>query len=198
MGKKTFVASVGSVKETLTKNGDGDQNIIRTRLIEIHDDQGKLEETVESADNRGDIEEKITGAGYVIESWDGSTARLTSAPRTGGEKAVIGCIWGFIGFLVLIIGSCSISMATGGGDEPDEPDAAIAEVICEQMVEDILKSPSTAEFSNQSASGSGTSWTSSGDVDAENGFGATMRSGYSCTMTYHASDESWTGSAALD
>lgn len=55
-----------------------------------------------------------------------------------------------------------------------------AEWACEGVVESNLKAPSTAEY-DSSASGSGP-WNVIGTVDAENSFGAKIRSTYSCTV----------------
>jgi len=62
-------------------------------------------------------------------------------------------------------------------------------VLCKDEVTAALKAPSTAEFSSVSASRTATySWTVTGAVDAQNGFGAQIRSRFVCTMEVRESD----------
>jgi hypothetical protein len=65
------------------------------------------------------------------------------------------------------------------------------------MVQDKLKAPSTAEFSNESVSGSGNSWNVSGSVDSQNSFGAKIRSSYTCSIAYSPSDHQWSGPVSV-
>jgi hypothetical protein len=53
---------------------------------------------------------------------------------------------------------------------------------CEARIENLLKSPATADFDTD-ASGAGSSWTVTGTVDSENGFGALVRSDFQCTVS---------------
>ena len=80
---------------------------------------------------------------------------------------------------------------TGCGD--DAPDADLANVSCESIVKDRLRDPSSAEFSNQYASGSGDNWTSTGTVRAKNGFGGTNVMRYRCEVTFDGDE--FTGTA---
>ncbi len=80
---------------------------------------------------------------------------------------------------ILLIGACTaISAMNRKPYDPDNPREAVAQ--CEAAVEDRLKAPSTASF-DLAATGSGT-WTVTGTVDAENGFGATVRNAVRCTV----------------
>lgn len=63
------------------------------------------------------------------------------------------------------------------------PDGADARFYCEREVESLLKAPTTAEFSS-TASASGSPYTVSGTVDAENSFGAMLRSEFRCTVEF--------------
>lgn len=66
-------------------------------------------------------------------------------------------------------------------------------VACEQQVSDNLKSPSSAHFSNENASGDSNEYTVTGDVDADNSFGATSHNLFQCTVRLedaHSSDAS--------
>ncbi|WP_300265884.1 hypothetical protein [Microbacterium sp.] len=81
---------------------------------------------------------------------------------------------------IVIIGGIIMMLTLGGDDEynPDNASEAISQ--CEGEIEEKLKAPSTAEF-DSTATGSGT-WTVVGTVDAENSFGAKLRSSYQCTV----------------
>jgi hypothetical protein len=74
-------------------------------------------------------------------------------------------------------------------------DASEATEQCQSRVEDKLKSPATAEFGDSSSSElgkTGDRWEVIGVVDAENGFGATVRLTYKCDMTYVEPMDAWT------
>lgn len=65
-------------------------------------------------------------------------------------------------------------------------------VIAKKIVSNNLKSPSTAKFcknSEYTVKCSGSSWTISGYVDAQNGFGATLRSKFTVGFTFSSSQE---------
>jgi len=96
----------------------------------------------------------------------------------GSKRPLIGC-----GVLILIaVGVVAVvAMSSGGGSsEYDNDNEYEAISQCEARIEALLKSPSTASFTS-SAKGSGT-WTVEGSVDSENGFGATIRSDFQCTV----------------
>ena len=70
-------------------------------------------------------------------------------------------------------------------------DWAIALTIAEDVVEQKLKSPATANFSSKNEtdiSVRGNSWTVTGWVDAQNSFGATIRTEYSVKITFTSKD----------
>lgn len=83
---------------------------------------------------------------------------------------------------------------TGCGD--DAPDADLANVSCESIVKDRLRDPESAVFSDQSATGSGNEWTSTGIVRARNGFGGMVGMIYECDVTFDGDD--FTGTASFD
>lgn len=74
---------------------------------------------------------------------------------------------------------------------PEKPDGLGAQVICHDFVKDVLKSPSTADFSDESFTGSSPVWTVRGQVDSENSFGAKVRSSYVCKVKSTGA-EKWT------
>ncbi len=77
----------------------------------------------------------------------------------------------------------------GGLDSRSDPkidrDRIEAITACELAVKARLKSPTTAKFSNKRAVqvGSSNTWIAGGSVDAQNSFGATIRSDYRCRVT---------------
>ncbi len=79
-----------------------------------------------------------------------------------------------------------------GSDEDDGGGEYGARDVCEQFIEQRLKSPSSADFSGEDAvdNADGT-WTVRGDVDADNSFGASIRNRYVCTVRHTAGDN-WT------
>lgn len=190
---KKFTAKVLPMREELIDK-DGAPSMVQYRPILIEDSAGKtLRDDLRAADNREDMEAKISGAGFIVERWDGDGALLVHKPMTGGQKTLVGCFGTFMVGLLLLLGGCMVAMNTSGDDEPDE---ALAIVACENIVRDQQKAPSTAEFSSQSASGAGSSWTSTGTVRSENSFGGTVANDYTCSVTFSA-DETYTGSATF-
>lgn len=69
--------------------------------------------------------------------------------------------------------------------------------MSQDFVKNNLKAPATAQFpmwteENCAASHSGNDWTVTSFVDAQNGFGALIRSDYTARMTYHPERDTWT------
>lgn len=75
-------------------------------------------------------------------------------------------------------------------------DSARAISACEQSVLTNLKSPGSADFGGESANASGTTWTVSGYVDAENSFGANLRSNWTCRAS-QATGSSWNATSII-
>lgn len=68
---------------------------------------------------------------------------------------------------------------------PTKDDAQIAVVLCQMQVKDSLKAPRTADFPwGAQASFNGKTATVASYVDAENSFGALIRTHYVCTVEY--------------
>lgn len=68
------------------------------------------------------------------------------------------------------------------GQTSSEPTGTDAALICKQIVEDRLKAPSTADFSDIRYAGESPRWTVTGTVDAENSFGAKLRMNWTCVV----------------
>ena len=81
--------------------------------------------------------------------------------------------------LAVTLSGCAV------GSSLNEDDKSYgAEDTCKDAVKNSLKSPGTAKFSGMSTSPMGTDeWDTTGEVDSENGFGALLRSSFSCHTT---------------
>lgn len=91
-------------------------------------------------------------------------------------------LWPWLLALGVVILYFVITAAINAGDDSDYDSNTSYEAIaqCEAAIKDKLKAPSTADFSS-TATGSGT-WTVVGTVDAENSFGAKVRTSYQCSV----------------
>lgn len=100
-------------------------------------------------------------------------------------------------FFTLAPVGCTMANLNHGGASDWEPTTREARGICEDWVRDKLKAPATAHFQDGAESGAAGRYTIAGTVDAENSFGADVRTSWSCTINYSDSDEKWHGSATL-
>lgn len=98
----------------------------------------------------------------------------------GNEKFMLGCLGIVLAPVVLIV-LFAIGGSLFGSGDADEPNRFEAIRYCEDAVRDRLTSPSTAEFDSEATDSN--PYRVSGTVDAENGFGATVRNDFSCTVT---------------
>src|SRR5579871_6739632 len=71
-----------------------------------------------------------------------------------------------------------IASRSGGPHETTDLEARVAGRVA---VERVLKAPSTADFHSLRATKQGDVWTVAGSVDAQNSFGATIRSDFVCS-----------------
>ena len=69
--------------------------------------------------------------------------------------------------------ACSGQVDTSHDIEYEAQDA------CHHYVEARLKSPGTADFSDEKIAGVGNHWTCTGNVDSQNSFGGVVRNAYS-------------------
>lgn len=190
--KVQYRAIVGPAVEKLIET-DGNQGLIWLRKISIQTDAGEDFRELEAADNPDDVEAKIGGAGFTIDRWEGETAFLSKSPMSSTSKITLGCIWSAVILFVLLLGGCVALMSGAGDDDPDKYDARVS---CHTLVKEKLMAPATAKFSNEVESGSGSSWTASGTVEAQNSFGGTVGHSYRCTIDFN-SDDSYTGTATV-
>lgn len=98
--------------------------------------------------------------------------------------------------LLMIATLCAIGgvIVFGGVDTKVDPVAdnrsTNAEVMCEQFIEQRLKAPATAEYPKPETSKDGATYTVRGGVDSENGFGAKIRTAYTCVVRDNG--DTWT------
>ncbi len=113
--------------------------------------------------------------------------------------------FGFIKFMligVLIIGAFfALSQCGSSGPSKDDGPKAVQDFelrdMCEQWVKNQLKAPSTAKFSDHAIKSTGANnWTVTGAVDADNSFGAAIRSTWSCEITLDG--DTWRGGVTLN
>lgn len=104
---------------------------------------------------------------------------------------------------IMILGASLISLAAcEKTNHCDDPDGAMPYIMSQTFVERRLRSPSTADFpsfhdsqvrSNQtSRTGNECVFAVDGYVDAQNGFGATVRSRFFAEIQHDAEDGMWT------
>ncbi len=108
-------------------------------------------------------------------------------------------IGGGLVILMIIGAAAGDSSSSGGGSSSSSSDQKYAAFeMCKDFVKDRLKAPSTATFRNffqddgeVSVSGYGDGpYTVMSTVDSQNGFGAKIRSSFSCTVT-NTSGDNW-------
>ena len=97
------------------------------------------------------------------------------APQKGGSWVYV-----VMGLIVIVVIACVIGANrktdNGSGDGLD------AQRVCRDFVKARLKAPATAKFSGEDYDASGDTYTVTGAVDAQNSFGALLRSNYTCVV----------------
>lgn len=99
--------------------------------------------------------------------------------------------------LVLVMATILLNTGCSGPSEPPAKGSLIfgAHYVAQEFIKDTLKAPGTAKFSSFSESrvtydASDDSYFVRGWVDAQNSFGATLRSNYICTVR-NTEGETW-------
>lgn len=97
-------------------------------------------------------------------------------------------------FLVVPLAALLVSLvpsSSGGGADAAEGDRYGAFTVCQDQVSAQLRSPSTADFASiveSNVNGSRGIWHVSSYVDAQNGFGAMIRTSWTCTAIHQSGD----------
>lgn len=113
----------------------------------------------------------------------GGSATSPPSKMSGSEKSTLGCLAFILAPIALIV----IAIIIGGvwtafNGSSTGPNKYEAIRYCEDQIRDQLKAPSTAKFDSDSSDES-SPFTVTGSVDAENSFGAMIRSDFQCTVT---------------
>lgn len=82
---------------------------------------------------------------------------------------------------VAVVGGLLLIDRAGGFGGDDR--SGYVKTACRDWVKDRLKAPASADFSEEAVSRNGESYVVTGAVDAENSFGAPIRSNYRCEAT---------------
>jgi hypothetical protein len=91
-----------------------------------------------------------------------------------------------------VFGSLFAVLGGSSDYDPDTPTDTDARFACRQFVEDRLKAPATADFTDETVTSlGGERFEVTGSVESQNSFGTTMRSDYECDLRYNG-DERWT------
>lgn len=128
-------------------------------------------------------------SGQTPEGWQSITPPTSPKKSSGGGVTWAGILGGLVVVLLLV------GAFTGDDDDtPSNEDLRYnAHGLCKNWVEELLKAPSTAEhpsIDDASILESGTHWIVNSYVDAQNGFGAMLRTGYRCEIE-PAGDDRW-------
>lgn len=97
--------------------------------------------------------------------------------------------------LLVLAGMYGCVSSLSGSPDDDEVSDYEVRMQCERWVKDRLKSPASAEFSGHNVAGANPSWTVTGVVDSQNGFGAMVRSDWTCSIQLDG--DTWRGSARV-
>jgi hypothetical protein len=93
---------------------------------------------------------------------------------------IVAMIAAAVGFYLLV--ESNFTFANTGGTMHVDFDKSGAQTACEMFVKERLKAPSTADIQSSSVSESAGSFNVSGTVDAQNSYGAKIRSSFRCTV----------------
>lgn len=95
----------------------------------------------------------------------------------------------------IVLAGFAVAGAITVAVEDDEPadHSHSAFIACKEFVRRDLRAPATAEFRNYAAGGAavsvaGTTYTVTSSVDSQNGFGALIRSHFTCTVRREGGD----------
>lgn len=105
---------------------------------------------------------------------------MSAEARTRSKRLGLWIAGGLV--LVALPATALVTTAIGGSVSPaGNGREAVAQ--CEGFADSRLKSPASADY-DLSASQSGETWTVSGTVDSQNGFGALVRSNVTCVLHF--------------
>lgn len=113
-----------------------------------------------------------------------------------GHRQVGKWYWWAGGLAALLVFAVVVGALTSDREDAEAHPADEARFACEAWVRDELKAPSTAKFTDGTSTGTDGDWELTGEVEAENSFGAPLRTSWTCAARIDGDD--WVGSVALD
>ena len=130
--------------------------------------------------------------------WTGEAYQLQAGAGTGPVAFALGLLFVFlilVNVVLILIGAAMFASTLGStGDDPETQKAG-ATRACQDWVRDKLKSPSTATFpGSPTVTGSGP-WVITGQVDAQNALGGTLREDWTCNVRLDG--DTFRGSATI-
>lgn len=140
--------------------------------------QGKMPSLPYSYDQN---EEAAEAYKYIQSKHTIPVVQVTAEDKKKPTLIVSIIIMALLVILFLLIGKINLG---GGNKDGYGHDQADAIVIAEKYVKENLKSPSSARFSNEKASLSGSTWTVNGNVEADNSFGTKIKNKFTVTITF--------------
>lgn len=112
----------------------------------------------------------------------GLSATAAAVPPSAKGSGCGGTIIGLLGIILALLFVAFLSQ----GAKPTGPSRAGAFLACKQFVTKRLRAPATAKFTNSSEAVvnllSDNEWAVASHVDSQNGFGAMIRSTFTCTV----------------
>jgi hypothetical protein len=107
--------------------------------------------------------------------------------KENGKKAVNGCAWIFAALAAIIFILVLTDKNSESSNQNSDNQNLEAYVYSQQIVEEQLKSPASADFptfSDALVNKAGDIYTINSYVDSQNSFGANLRSQYTCQLRY--------------
>jgi hypothetical protein len=93
--------------------------------------------------------------------------------------------WVLAAVVIAIVAGCSVLMTTNGS----KPDPAFdAGRVCREFVKERLKAPASADFGSPTVLPAAGGWQVTNTVDAENSFGAKIRTDFVCVVHQDGAD----------
>lgn len=96
---------------------------------------------------------------------------------------------------LVVLGAAVVGVGFAVHHGPSDTQQAIR--ACEKSVEGQLKAPATAQFSQETTDSNGPGYHVEGAVDAQNSFGALVRSRWTCESK-RTNDGTWIGTASIE
>lgn len=114
---------------------------------------------------------------------DEAEAARKKAENASANRWAVGIVLA----VLVVAGLCGLKISSK--DSPEDPSGDAKRVCQEEFIPKRLKAPKTAEFSGVTVTETAGTYTVTGSVDAQNTFGALVRSSFTCVV--HSSGDNW-------